>query len=139
MPNIIGILQIDVDSEEFDRVLARLNSCLTDDNLDVIERLTNENQLLKVSEDRLTVGIGKHLISKLSGRARTSAYKAEKTCPCVDYLKEPEQEPNSSEKEADRSDGGKSGSTRDEQKKQEQKKGCREKKLESGDMYIGMW
>ena len=107
MQSIIGILQIDVDSVEFDGLLARLNSCLEDDNLEDIEKLTNGNQILKVSEDRLIVGIGKHLIRKLTGNASTSASKVEKNCPCVDSSedkeKEPEQEPkeNYSGKEAD--------------------------------------
>ena len=97
MHSIICILQIDIDSVKFEELLARLNSCLEDENLEDIEKLTNGNQLLKVSEDRLIVGIGKHLIRKLTGNACTSASKIEKICPCVDSSedrkKEHEQEP----------------------------------------------
>ena len=105
MHSIICILQIDIDSVKFEGLLARLNSCLEDENLEDIEKLTNGNQLLKVSEDRLIVGIGKHLIRKLTGNACTSASKIEKNCPCVDSSedkkKEHEQEPKEkpSEKE----------------------------------------
>ena len=95
--SIICFLQIDIDSVKFEELLARLNSCLEDKNLDDIEKLTNGNQLLKVSEDRLIVGIGKHLIRKLTGNACTNTSKIEKICPCVDSSedkkKEHEQEP----------------------------------------------
>ena len=97
MHSLIRILQIDIDSVKFEELLARLNSCLEDENLEDIEKLTNGNQLLKVSKDRLIVGIGKHLIRKLTGNACTSASKTENICPCVDSSedkeKEHEQEP----------------------------------------------
>ena len=97
MHSIICILQIDIDSVKFEELLARLNSCLEDENLEDIEKLTNGNQQLKVSEDRLIVGVGTHLIRKLTGNACTSTTKIEKICPCVDSSedkgKEHEQEP----------------------------------------------
>ena len=64
---------------KFRDALSRLNRCLEEDNLAALSKI---QKMKNLSEDQIVVGIGIHLIQKLSGKAETNYKKSSMKCPC---------------------------------------------------------
>ena len=78
------MFQLDVASDPFKAALQRLNDCLQEENLHAIQRIQHKHKMEKekLSKEDILVGIGNHVISKLSGNAMTSRTKRQHKCPC---------------------------------------------------------
>lgn len=79
--------KVNTGSEEFLTALWRLNETLTEKNIEAlkkIEKMTGpwvpRNE--RLSDDQILVGIGVHLIKKLTGRAETTLKRSQIECPC---------------------------------------------------------
>ena len=70
---------MDISSVKFRDALSRLNRCLDEDNLAALRKI---QKMKNLSEDQIVVGIGIHLIQKLSGKAETNYKKSLMNCPC---------------------------------------------------------
>ena len=70
---------MDISSKKFRDALYRLNKCLEEDNLAALSKI---QKMKNLSEDQIVVGIGIHLIQKLSGKAETNKKKSLMKCPC---------------------------------------------------------
>jgi hypothetical protein len=73
------LFQIDFDDPALQRPFKLLLECLEEDNLKKLDTIWNMN---KISEKQLLVGVGVHLIKKLTGEAYTTEDRACEVCPC---------------------------------------------------------
>ncbi|XP_060552716.1 uncharacterized protein LOC132713995 [Ruditapes philippinarum] len=71
--------EINFDDQALQRPFQLLLECLEEDNLKKLETIWNMN---KISEKQLLVGVGVHLIKKLTGEAYTTEDRACEVCPC---------------------------------------------------------
>ena len=72
------ILQVDLQSDEVTEALNNLNNFLNRDNLHCLFKVL-ENSRDKVD---LEIGLGIHMIEKLTGNAFTNRGKAQRECVC---------------------------------------------------------
>lgn len=81
--------KVDTNSLEFKLALERLNTTLSVENIEALEKI---GKMTNLSEDQILVGIGVHLIRQLTGTAKTTWSKSQIQCPCqcgvkLDYSK----------------------------------------------------
>ena len=81
--------QVDITSELFKDALKRLNETVKKENIAALKKI----QEMTLSEDQIVVGIGVHVVKKLTGRAETTVKRSNMKCPCgckgtLDYTPE---------------------------------------------------
>ena len=81
--------QIDVTDELFRDALKRLNETVKKENIAALKKI----QGMTLSEDQVAVGIGVHVVKKLTGQAEATLKRSKMKCPCgckgtLDYTPE---------------------------------------------------
>ena len=77
------IFQIDLSSNEFQGLLANLNSCFEEENLSILDTKLIGNEKIAEKEELIVTGLGLHMIQKLVGKAQVCSNKPDHTCPCA--------------------------------------------------------
>ena len=80
----MSLFQVDIASGPFKAALQKLNDCLQPENLDAILKIQQRQRMEndEIKEEDILVGIGIHIIAKLSGKAVASREKSLHKCPC---------------------------------------------------------
>ena len=73
------MFQVDTNCREFKLALERLNTTLTLENIEALEKV---GKMTNLPEDQILVGVGVHLIRQLTGTAETTWSRSQVQCPC---------------------------------------------------------
>ena len=81
--------QLDVTDELLKDALKRLNETVKKENIAALKKI----QGMTLFEDQVAVGIGVHVVKKLTGHAETTLKRSKMKCPCgcqgkLDYTPE---------------------------------------------------
>ena len=83
MKIMIHVFQVcNTNCEEFNMALQRLNNTLDPKNIAALKDIKKKGDAKKLSKEQILVGVGIHLIQKLSGKAATSVKRSKTKCPC---------------------------------------------------------
>ena len=79
----VCLFQVHTNCDDFCSALANLNQTLTEENLAALQKIQKlAAKKGDLTEDQILVGLGVHLIKKLTGRALTNWKKRGIECPC---------------------------------------------------------
>ena len=73
------LFQVDTNCREFKLALERLNTTLSLENIEALEKV---GKMTNLPEDQILVGVGVHLIRQLTGTAETTWCRSQIQCPC---------------------------------------------------------
>ena len=77
------MFQVHTSCDDFCSALANLNQTLAEENLAALQKIQKlAAKKGDLTEDQILVGLGVHLIKKLTGRALTNRKKSGIECPC---------------------------------------------------------
>ena len=79
--------QVNTSSGEFKIALERLNEAVTEKNVAALKKIQEMSdpsipEKDRLSEDQILVGIGVHLVKKLTGKGETTWKRSQIYCPC---------------------------------------------------------
>ena len=77
-----SVFQVHTSSEQFINALKMLNDTLDEKNLEALRKIGEMSDNPCISEDQIILGVGLHLIHKLTGNSVTDPATNDVECPC---------------------------------------------------------